>query len=452
MKTNIHLIILLLSCLVASANTVVAASPLPASEVVQEVEVYTLLPPDNGSGPLWSYGCTQVARLGNTVYVSEMETGEGVPRLCNTRWRLLRLEDNGFNLVVEDEKYRQREPCPIAVLPPSTLLLNVNDSIRPPGTEYGACKPLLRVFELTKDTFETRVIEPEWKRIHHFTDHSYRGYAVDPNNEQVIMLNIDATTGIEHACLMNMAGETLANADIEFPIRSCYPQVALRNGAVYMLAIGDIVEPVEEWRQYKYEQTQRKWDYVFRRLFFTWTPDIQKSEFAAPVEIENLDATCGHISNQDLWISPEGVAWILYTRREVQHALMRDKFFPDKSIQNSLWLAKVKAGEVIEKRVLLPESQERDISQAKFHVVENGALYIVLYVTGVESGNKLLKLYPEDTENTLVPIPLETPISSYCLANVRAGNVPSDFIDMFGTDGRENIYRYACVKLVNSTE
>ena len=39
------------------------------------------------------------------------------------------------------------------------------------------------------------------------------------------------------------------------PIRACYPQVALRDRAAHVLAIGDIVEPNEAWRAHKKEAT-----------------------------------------------------------------------------------------------------------------------------------------------------------------------------------------------------
>lgn len=438
---------LVLAMLIFLTPSVYAEQPLPVPVVLHESEVFTLLPPDNGSGPLWSYGCTQIGRLGDTVYVSAMETGEGVPRLCNTRWRLMRFDGISWSLVAEDEKYRQREPCPIAVMPPSKVVLNVNDSTEPPGTEYGPCIPRLTLFETADVPITLKTIEPQWDQPHHFTDHSYRGFAVDPKLKQLLMLNIDATTSIQNVCLVNVDGETLATADIEFPIRSCYPQAALNEYAAYVLAVGDIVEPVEEWRTYKYEQTHQKWDYVFRRLFFTWTPDIRNTGFASPVEIENLDATCGHITNQDLWISPDGEAWILYTQQDVQNVLVRDRFFPDKSISNSLWLVRVKEGLIVEKRVLLAERPDRNVSQAKFHAAEGGAIYIVLHLTGADAGNKLMRLIPGGEENTLLSLPLETPLYWYCLATVRAGNAPSKIIDVFGNDGRTNIYRYACINI-----
>lgn len=422
------------------------APPLPVPTVISESEVFTLTPPNNGSGPLWSFGCTQVARLGEQVFVSAMETGPDAPLLCNTRWRLLRLEGAEWKPVAQDGPYRQREPCPIAVMPPNQIVLNVNDSLELPGIKYGRALPLLRVFTLTDAGAESRVVQPDWTGAPYFTDHSYRGFAADPGRGRVFMLNIDAKTSVQNACLLSMDGETLAGGTITFPIRSCYPQAALVDFAAHVLAIGDIVEPVEAWRQYKFEQTQQAWDYVFRRLFYTSTADLRSAPFAAPLEIDSVDGTAGAITNQDLWIGPDGEAWILYTRCEVQNALMRDKFFPDKSILPALCLARVRDGAISRKDVLVPENPEASVSQAKFHVTPEGALYVALHVTGVNGGVKLLRLLPDDASRTLTAIPLAHPLGAFCLAGVRAGNAPSTMIDLFGTEGND-IYRYAAVRL-----
>ena len=48
---------------------------------------------------------------------------------------------------------------------------------------------------------------------------------------------------------------------IRFPICACYPQVAVRDGAAHVLAIGDVVEPVAAWRDYKKEKSGSAWDY-----------------------------------------------------------------------------------------------------------------------------------------------------------------------------------------------
>jgi len=64
------------------------------------------------------------------------------------------------------------------------------------------------------------------------------------------------------------------------------------------MAIGDIVEPNRAWQAFKKQRTGREWDYVFRRLFYTGTPDIRSDEpISRPVEIDSVDATGGHITN-----------------------------------------------------------------------------------------------------------------------------------------------------------
>jgi hypothetical protein len=110
----------------------------------------------------------------------------------------------------------------------------------------------------------------------------------------------------------------------------------LKGNTAHVLAIGDIVEPNETWRAYKADQTGRSWDYVFRRLFYVSRSGFESATaFAEPVEIANLDATAGHIRNQDLAIGPDGEAYVLYTARETQSELMRDQFFPDASLADS---------------------------------------------------------------------------------------------------------------------
>src|SRR5690606_31543588 len=132
----------------------------------------------------------------------------------------------------------------------------------------------------------------------------------------------------------------------------------------HILAVGDIVEPVEEWRRFKHDQTGQAWDYVFRRLFYARNGDVEHGKFSEPIEIANVDATAGHISNQDLWIAPNGDAYIMYSETEVASVLMRDKYFPEKSTKPSLNLVVVRNGEVLERHVLLPPANEEHAGHA----------------------------------------------------------------------------------------
>ncbi|MBM3290659.1 MAG: hypothetical protein FJY92_10955, partial [Candidatus Hydrogenedentes bacterium] len=325
----------------AALAVAIACAPAWAvtPRVVYEEDVYTYTNPNNGSGPMWSFGCTPIARVGERVFVSQMETGEGVPPLSNTRWRLLERTGAGWTVVAETPDYKQREPTLLATDASSTVFLYVNPSLMPPGTQYGACEPHLLAFDVNASPFAPRKIAPTWDGAPTYTDHSYRGYAADAAAQRVLMFNIDAQTSIQHYCLLAMDGRALANGRVTFPVRGCYPQVAIENGRAHILAVGDIVEPVEEWRTFKKEQTGREWDYVFRRLFLAQNADIEHGPFAPPIEIANVDATAGHIANQDLWIAPNGDAYVLYTETEVASPLMRDRYFPGKSTTPALTLA-----------------------------------------------------------------------------------------------------------------
>ncbi|MFO7975891.1 MAG: hypothetical protein R6V12_14795, partial [Candidatus Hydrogenedentota bacterium] len=288
---------------------------------------------------------------------------------------------------------------------------------------------------------------PDWEGKPHFTDHSYRGFAADREADELLMLNIDAKTSEQNWCHMTATGTTLGNGKIVFPIRACYPQAALKNNAAYVLAIGDIREPVKEWAEYKFEQTQRQWDYVFRILYFTWTPDIRGKDFAAPIEIANVDDTAGHITNQDLWIAPNGDAYIMYTERSVANALMRDKFFPELSILDTLHLAVVRDGEVVSREVLIEGTDARQPGAARFHVTENGNLYALVYaVVDGKPGNYLIPIMPPLGDRKVIAVPLQQPLGTFLLANTRAGNAPSNTIDLVGS-GRNNTIVYAQINL-----
>lgn len=427
---RVHALWMMLACVAAWGVSV---------DVVVEEDVYTFVPPNNGSGPLWSYGCTPIVRSGDDVFVAEMETGEGVPRLCNTRWRLLKRGGAGWSLVAEAEGYRQREPASLATIEPGVLVLNVNDSTEPPGTEYGPTKPHLLRFALEQSS-EPVALMPDWGAERYFTDHSYRGYGADAARDVLLMLNIDAKTSVQHACLVNAEGETLATGSITFPIRSCYPQVQVSDRAVHVMAVGDIVEPVEAWRTYKKEQTGQTWDYVFRILYYAYTPDLTKGDFRAPIEIANVDATGGHISNKDLYADAKGDVYLMYTAREVASPLLRDKFFPGKSTVDSLYLVVVRDGEVVRRETLIGGTETIQPGDARFHVAADGRLFAFAFVGGK---NVLIPIAPEI--GAPVEVPLTRPLGAFAIASPRAGCAPGNRIDVLGQLG--NTMVYACVDI-----
>ena len=427
-----------------------AAGP---ATVVEEV-VATCQAPNNGAGPLWCYGAPLIVRQGEQVFASVMETGAGVPPLCNTRWRLFRRDAAGWHEVRHDDDFRQREPCPLVSPGPGKLLLSVNPSTEPRGTQYGRCDPQWLLFDLQRLEQTPSVIHPAWPGTPRFTDHSYRGIAADAGRGDVLALNIDAVTSLQHWSFRPANGNGSRTGTIRFPIRGCYPQVAVRDRAGHVLAIGDIVEPVEAWQTYKKQRTGASWDYVFRRLFYAWSPDLARDAFSAPIEVDTVDATGGHISNLDLWIDPRGVAHLLYIKTNMA-VLLRDRYFPGQAITTSLEHVELERGRIVRRSTPLAggDGKRETPVFARFHATADGSLHIVAAVKGTApSGapfleNRLIRVSPTKGTADAHRLALHEPLTTFFTATERGGNLPSDELDLFGT-GRDPVtLRYAHIRL-----
>ncbi len=427
----------------------------PRVEVEEVVTSYT--PANNGAGPMWCFGSTTIARRGEDVYLSTIETGKDVPPLCNTRWQLWHRSSAGWKLEQSEKDYRQREPCPVAVFRNGPVFLSVNPSTQPPGTQYGPCKPLVLEFDPKNLAAPFRENEPAWAEGTHFTDHSYRGFAADGGRGELLLLNINATTGAEFVSFRDREGKWQARGKIEFPIRSCYPQVALRNRAAHVMAIGDIVEPKEEWRKYKSEKTGSKWDYVFRRLFYTYTPDVAGKPFIAPMEIETVEDTCGHITNLDLHIDEAGAAHVLYLKRPYQSELIRDGFFPGKAMTAHLEYMIIKDGKIQSKATLAetPAEGKPGLTPAygRFHVLPGGMLCVVVAGTMTDEagkstfGNYVGWIDRSGNKPAFATVPLKNPFSMFFTNTPRGGSEPSEMLDLFGTASDSLNLRYARVRV-----
>ena len=351
------------------------ASPASEASLRCSVEVEELVtsykPANNGASPLWCYGATVIARRDQDVFLSVIETGEGIPPLLNTRWQLWRRSEAGWRLLQSEKDFRQREPCPIAVFHNGPVLLSVNPSLEPAGATRGRCEPLVLEFDPDDPNRPPISHRPAWAEGTHFTEHSYRGLAADGAAGEILLLNIDSKTGDQFLSYRDRGGQWSPQGKVVFPIRSCYPQVALRSHAAHILAIGDIVEPVEAWKKLKYERLKNDWDYVFRRLFYTYTPDIRETACCPPVEIDTVEETCGHILNLDLHIDDAGAAHVLYIKKLVQYDFIRDAYFPDRPMRTSLEYAVIKDGRVRLRATLTERTEGKDgllPSYARFHV------------------------------------------------------------------------------------
>lgn len=441
------------SCLFCAACDAGSQKSRYAVEIEEIVTKPT--PADNGAGPLWCYGSTVIARQADDVFLSVIETGKDVPPLCNTRWQLWHRSPDGWRVEQSENEYRQREPCPIALFRQGPVFLSVNPSIEPVGTKYGRCEPLVLEFDPANLSAGAKTHEPAWAEGTYFTDHSYRGFAADGANGELLLLNINAKTSAQFVSYRDSQGKWNAKGKIEFPIRACYPQVALRNGSAHAMAIGDIVEPVEEWRKLKFEKVKREWDYVFRRLFYTYSNNIGTSDFCTPIEVDTVEETGGHIQNLDLYIDEAGAAHLLYLKRPHQYEFIRDKYFPGQAMTARLEYAVVKEGKVVSTRTLAqtpagPTGLEP--SFGRFHVGSAGALYVIAAGTGIEKSQRIFSNYigrigAGGEQPAFERIELKHPFHNFFTNTPRGGSAPSDVIDLFGTADDGPNLRYARIRI-----
>jgi len=448
----------LLSCsAVARGQIEKAKTAIEADRFIVEAEevVTRYTSANNGAGPLWCYGSTVIARQGKDVYLSIIETGKDVPLLCNTRWQLWHRSANGWRIAQSEKEYRQREPCPLATFKEGAVFLSVNPSIEPPGVKYGRCRPLVLEFNPHNPVSTMKTHQPVWADGTYFTDHSYRGFAADGANGELLLLDINAGTGEQFVSYFDSSGKWHQKGKIKFPIRSCYPQVGLRGRAAAVMAIGDIVEPVEEWQKLKFEKLKRKWDYVFRRLFYTFTPDIRTGEFVAPVEIDTVEKTAGHIQNLDLYIDKTGTTHLLYLKRPHQYSFIRDRYFPGQAMTSHLEYMVIKDGKVLSRRTLAETPQDSkglEPSFGRFHIDSDRKLWVIAAGTRTDGakrtfGNYIGRILPGQARPKFVRIDLKHPFGTFFTNTVRGGSEPSDVIDLFGiADDGPNL-RYARIRL-----
>lgn len=447
----------------AAMATAAPLTPLRATVEVNE-EVYRYQEANNGAGPLWCHGSTCLARVGDRVVASGLETLADASPLNNCRWTLFERTADGWHLRHRDLTGRTREPCPLVVSHAGQLFLSVNPTLTAPDAYGGPAEPQLLRWPLAQLEAAPETILPVWEGTPTFTEHSYRSLAADgATGELVILQNIDyshAEWAFRDADGRWPAAGRLvwpwgAEYDHPQPIRVCYPTVMLRQRAVHFCGVSDIIEPYDAWREYKRELTGQEWDYDFRRLFYTWTDDISTQEFQPWVEVASRDKTCGWIMPQDLWQAPDGRVHILWTERAIDPRL-REKFFPEARQSTALNYAVLQRGvKVAQQSLLLAEEggANETAGAARFHVTPSGRLLVVCFVYGTDasgqsvSENRLLEL----SDGALAAssrLDLSPPMTAFFTATVRGGSPPSALIDLLGTRaGAPRAIGYARIRL-----
>ena len=453
--------ILLLSCaLVLMIGTTMAA---PVVEI--EEDVYTYTNADNGAGPMWCHGSTCLARTGEHLFASGLETVPAAKPLNNCRWALLERRAHGWERVREDEG-RTREPAPMAAFPGGHVFISINPTLGK-GSEPngGPARPDVLEFNASAPDSPPVSLNPVWQETPPFTEHSYRSFAADGAAKELILFQ---NIGYTHAewSYRDSVGKWSAQGQLKWPwgaeydkpepIRVCYPNVTIRNRAVYFCGVSDVVEPYHAWREFKKQLTGREWDYDFRRLFFTWTPDITRQPFSGWMEIASRDKTCGWLSPGDMYVASNGDVYLLWSERAIDERL-RSKFFPDARQRQMLNHAVIRQGEVTRRQTLEESSEAKPGivgTEARFQVTPDGRLFVVYYASGVDSAgkqvseNRVVELLADGSFSPAVRLPLNTPFTSFFTATVRAGSPPSRTLEMLGQrTGTPLTIGYAAVRL-----
>ncbi len=424
------------------------SAPRPVVEA--EEDVYSFVSADNGAGPLWCHNSTCLVRIGQEVFVSGLETLAGFKPLNNCRWLLFHRGSNGWERVQADPTGRTREPCPLAGFPAGPLFLSANPTLATTPEAYsGPARPEILEFDPARLSAPYRTLLPEWNGSPPFTEHSYRSLAADgPNRELILFQNI----GYTHAewTFRDRTGRWSAKGKLSWPwgatyekpgpIRVCYPSVALRNRAVHFCGVSDIIEPRSEWRAFKKTLTGRDWDYDFRRLFYTWTPDITSGRFQDWIEIASREATCGWITPCDLWLAPDGAVHLLWLERALDERL-REKFFPAAKQSHALNHAILREGKVVRRQtlVLAEEGGLREVAgRACFQPTPDHRLFVFFHVSGRSatgqpvSENRVMELGPDGPAGPAARVPFKKSFVDFHSATGRAGCPPSDRLELWG--------------------
>lgn len=404
---------------------------------------------------MWDYGAPGIVRRGDTVFAAGLDTIPGVKPLHNCRWALHRRAKGGWDRAAADEKGRQREPCPIVIFEDGRLFLSTNPTLTEENAYSGPADPHLLEFSAKDLGKPPSVLRPVWSGNPRLTEHTYRGLGADARNRELLILHNDGSGAPRaHWSFLDRRGKWSNQGVIEYPVRGCYPQVALRNGAAHVLAIGDIMEPIAEWRKFKFEQSGgRQWDYVFRRLFYARNSEVGSRAFGAPVEIDNVDRTAGHITNLDLWLDDEGAAHLLYLKRNIASPVMRDRFFPGTPITVSLEYRVVKDGSVAGARTLLTGGEEAESERpvyARFHAAPKGRLFVFASVESRgKHENRLLDMSRGAAQSGGGKVELQYPFLHFMTATERGGSRPSEYLDVLGTcaGAPHTTMRYARIRL-----
>ena len=442
--------------------------PVVALEVqVNREEAIDLSIPrfNNGAFPGWNAGSPMIVRKGENVWFSLSRPIEGEQPYVNTFWQVFKRQPSGWMVVKGERQPTEREPCPLVLVDGDTLAIFVN-----PKTSFRAYReqnkanlwnshPHLKAFGIDAEQSAGKILDPVFSQDGRFREHTYRGIATYPQTGEVFLVVQDPDSELYHPSYRDIKGAWHPFDAFIFPIRSLYPNLFVHNGAAHILAISDIKEPVKAWRDAKFEEFNRHWDYAFRDIYYTWTPDATGGQFETPLLIDSVADRPGFAMNLDLLVDDDGTAHILYVMRRFQYEFLRDQFFPDEPLSVKIGYARIKEGEVLDRKILVQAiqgeaggSRLKDLKWGRLHRLEDGGL-VVIYSCEMSDGAamRLMELEEEGKPGDALTLTLKHPMGSHFFTNTqRGGSAPSNKIDLLELSyGQEyHSVRYAEIEVI----
>ena len=422
----------------------------------------------NGSGPPWNFGSPMMVRQDDEVWFSLSRPAEGVPPYANTVWQVYRRTDEGWEVILEASRPADREPCPLVRLNGVALAIFINPKVsfrrfRPENEAIlWNSRPHLLAFPSAQRHPETFTLDPVFSGDPVLREHTYRAIAVNPGKSEVFVLVQDPDSELYHPSYLDPEGRWHPLPPLGFPLRSLYASVHVRDRRVHVFAVSDIAEPVAEWREAKFRVRQIAHDFAFRRLYYTWTPDILEQGLREPLLVDSVDNQPGSLRHLDLLVDEKGGAHLLYLKRAFQYPYLRDEFFPGQSMGVSIVYARIQEGRMETPTILLEGLMEPDLKAAadqveptwgRLHQLTDGSLVAVLSTErDGKTANWLMAIGREGRPGEVRGIPLKHPIGPVFFTNTaRGGSEPGNRIDLlemtWGTDGHE--IRYAEINVSN---
>ena len=460
--------------------------PAPFEVRVEAEEIVCSLPEyqttNNGSGMFWHSGSTQIARVGDRLFVSAFEAVPGAAPLNNARWALYERGPDVWRLCQRDLKERTREPSPLAVSHAGRLLMSVNPTLAPlvpapvasaARATGGPARPEFLEFEPTHPEREPRHLVPQWSGNPAFTEHSYRAFAADGNSGEFILFHKIGSTHSQWAFLDRDGvwqtgqlpwpkGEDPKYSvwhDQYTPVN--YANVILNDRQVHYLG----QSPINIWNRIdplKPETWGRdKWGWGMRKLHYSWTPDIKTAPFREWIVLDETMDDGGTVGLGDSWLAPDGRLHLVWQKEPI-HPKLRDVYFPDIKRDWRLSYGIVKQGKLIAKRVVISGGETTGplrptgyIGHPRFHITPDHTLYILCNIVGTtpetkaQTGTYAMRIGADGSVSDPVRIPLARPITgAFFTATPRAGNCLSEAADLLIADtiDGKSVARYARIR------